>query len=171
MAWVTPTNVATGDVLTASKWNQDVVENTAQLYASQRRLAYQTRTSSLGSTATTVATASDIFSSDLTWTAAGSVTYWIEFYVVRTQVAAGATYGSYSMVDGSGTDLGTVALMYTASLQVPMFVKVPYTPSAGSVSVNFRLITNAGTTNLIAGAGGAGADMPAWAAVYGPDLT
>ena len=27
MAWVTPTNVATGDVLTASKWNQDVVEN------------------------------------------------------------------------------------------------------------------------------------------------
>ena len=27
MAWVTPTNVSTGDVLTASKWNQDVVEN------------------------------------------------------------------------------------------------------------------------------------------------
>jgi hypothetical protein len=27
MAWVTPSNVATGDVLTASKWNQDVVEN------------------------------------------------------------------------------------------------------------------------------------------------
>ena len=31
MAWVTPTNVATGDVLTASKWNQDVVENTSLL--------------------------------------------------------------------------------------------------------------------------------------------
>lgn len=27
MAWVTPTNVSTGDVLTAAKWNQDVVEN------------------------------------------------------------------------------------------------------------------------------------------------
>jgi len=27
MAWVDPTNVATGDVLTASKWNQDVVAN------------------------------------------------------------------------------------------------------------------------------------------------
>lgn len=27
MPWVSPTNVATGDVLTASKWNQDVVEN------------------------------------------------------------------------------------------------------------------------------------------------
>jgi len=31
MAWVTPTNVATGDVLTASKWNQDVVANTIAL--------------------------------------------------------------------------------------------------------------------------------------------
>jgi hypothetical protein len=27
MAWVNPSTVATGDVLTASKWNQDVVEN------------------------------------------------------------------------------------------------------------------------------------------------
>lgn len=32
MAWVTPSNVATGDVLTASKWNQDVVENTEFLF-------------------------------------------------------------------------------------------------------------------------------------------
>lgn len=31
MAWVTPSNVATGDVLTASTWNQDVVANAAEL--------------------------------------------------------------------------------------------------------------------------------------------
>lgn len=31
MAWVTPSNVATGDVLTASAWNQAVVENTRVL--------------------------------------------------------------------------------------------------------------------------------------------
>ena len=31
MAWVTPTNVATGDVLTASTWNQDIVSNAAEL--------------------------------------------------------------------------------------------------------------------------------------------
>ena len=31
MAWVTPTNVATGDVLTAATWNQAVVENTKTL--------------------------------------------------------------------------------------------------------------------------------------------
>lgn len=31
MAWVTPTNVATGDVLTAATWNQAVVENTITL--------------------------------------------------------------------------------------------------------------------------------------------
>lgn len=31
MAWVTPSNVATGDVLTAATWNQDVVANAAEL--------------------------------------------------------------------------------------------------------------------------------------------
>jgi hypothetical protein len=31
MAWQNPQSVATGDVLTASKWNQDVVENTTSL--------------------------------------------------------------------------------------------------------------------------------------------
>jgi hypothetical protein len=31
MAWVTPTNVSTGDVLTASKWNTEVVANTSHL--------------------------------------------------------------------------------------------------------------------------------------------
>jgi hypothetical protein len=31
MAWVDPSTVVTGDVLTASKWNQDVVENTTSL--------------------------------------------------------------------------------------------------------------------------------------------
>ena len=31
MAWVTPTNVSTGDVLTASMWNQDVVANATEL--------------------------------------------------------------------------------------------------------------------------------------------
>jgi len=31
MAWVTPSNVATGDVLTAATWNQSVVANAAEL--------------------------------------------------------------------------------------------------------------------------------------------
>lgn len=31
MAWVTPTNVAAGDAILASKWNQDVVANAVEL--------------------------------------------------------------------------------------------------------------------------------------------
>jgi hypothetical protein len=31
MAWVNPSNVSTGDVLTATKWNQEVAENTSVL--------------------------------------------------------------------------------------------------------------------------------------------
>ena len=42
MAWVTPSNVATGDVLTASTWNQDVVANTNDLRARDGLVLIQT---------------------------------------------------------------------------------------------------------------------------------
>ena len=64
MAWVTPSNVVTGDVLTASTWNQDVVANTIALpggvlfhsgditssfATSATHTTYQTRTGMSGS--------------------------------------------------------------------------------------------------------------------------
>ena len=41
MPWATPSSVSTGDVLTASKWNQDVVTNTTDLRSYQNRFASQ----------------------------------------------------------------------------------------------------------------------------------
>lgn len=38
MPWVTPTSVSTGDVLQASKWNQEVVDNTSDLDTRVRSL-------------------------------------------------------------------------------------------------------------------------------------
>lgn len=50
MAWVTPTNVATGDVLTAATWNQAVVENTITL--PQGIIGIHTLTSGFSTSAT-----------------------------------------------------------------------------------------------------------------------
>jgi hypothetical protein len=65
MAWVTPTNVATGDVLTASKWNQEVVENTRVLRGDYAEYRYTTGNITLTGTTswsnlTTIGTAGDL---------------------------------------------------------------------------------------------------------------
>lgn len=55
MAWVTPTDVATGDVLTAAKWNQDVVANAeelAPLFGAWTTFVPQLRTSTTNRTST-----------------------------------------------------------------------------------------------------------------------
>lgn len=53
MAWVTPTNVATGDVLTASTWNQAVVENTSVVRNAQINVKSTIKTDSIAATVTT----------------------------------------------------------------------------------------------------------------------
>ena len=45
MAFTTPTNVATGDVLTATRYNNEVVDNAVALYGSQKRFAQEKLTS------------------------------------------------------------------------------------------------------------------------------
>jgi hypothetical protein len=64
MAFVTPTDVATGEVLTASRYNQDVVENTI---ASPRGVLKYVQNTTLNQTASTSGT-------DITGLTTGSVT-------------------------------------------------------------------------------------------------
>jgi hypothetical protein len=170
MAWVSPSNISTGDVLAASRWNQDVVENTTQLYTSVRRFAYQQRTSTYSASASVLGSAADIFSTDLTWTAAGSTAYRIEWWFPYFDVGT-ATVPRIHLVDGSGGDLGWLSVTTTGITTIPQGVTW-YTPSAGSTSVNLRMTNGgSGTGTLGMGAGGSGAYMPGWMAVYGPGLT
>ena len=178
MAWTTPGTATAGDVLTASFWNLNVRDNTNELYGSMRRLAYQTRTSFYSVSSTTVAGASDIFSSDLTWTADGTSAYQIEFFAVQGYSPDVLdTYISLRLVNGAGTDLGTMALVGPSQVTgrrgyAPIHCKIFYTPAAGSASINARAIAiSSGAGGIEAGAGGANTNLPMWMAVYGPNLT
>jgi hypothetical protein len=177
MAFVTPTNVTVGSVLTASKYNQEVVDNVTEIYAA-RRLGLETRTTNYTANQTALASASNVFSGSITWTADGTSTYWVEFFSPRVIMPNNAgTFFTLNLVDGSGGGLGMAALVFnnnTTGFQVPLSVRVPYTPAAGSRTVNFRAVKNGtGDPSIQAGSGGSGLldALPMWFAVYGPELT
>ena len=162
-------------------WNGSawVVIGNATGGGSNVRLSYQTNTTNYAVNQTVLASASDIFSSDLTWVADGTSTYWIEFYtsLQATGYTGESAYTRIYLVNGSGADLGTIALterngVYGQRAYGSVHVKFPYTPSAGSTSINLRAVYVNGdnTGTLYGGAGGAGNHVPMWCAVYGPVL-
>ena len=162
-------------------WNGTawVVIGNATGGGSNVRLSYQTNTTNYAVNQTVLASASDIFSSDLTWVADGTSTYWIEFYtsLQATGYAGVSAYTRIYLVNGSGADLGTIALTEVNGVSGQraygsVHVKFPYTPSAGSTSINLRAVYVNGdnTGTLYGGAGGAGNYVPMWCAVYGPAL-
>ena len=172
MAWTTPATFVSGAILTAAQMNTNVRDNTNALYDSIRRLAYVTRgaagtdnyTVSAGSTGA----AADIFASDITFTADGTSTYWVEAYFGLVEV--GASAGSEVipvLVDGTGTDIFRVAVIGQASVRTSFHIRIPYTPAAGSRTINMRAYRATSNGTLYCGAPG----PAAYLAVYGPDLT
>jgi len=180
MAWTNPATATAGSTaLTAAFWNEQVRDNTNELYGSIRRLGFQTRTTDYTINTATLASAADVFSSDITWTADGTSTYWIEGQV---QGYTGDTAGQFVevfLVNGAGTALNRAYLIaYNMVTGQRLFgtgrFSIPYTPSAGSVSINVRAVYNAASNGaaLQASAAGAGTTYsPMWLAVYGPNLT
>lgn len=103
MAWVTPTNVATGDVLTASKWNQDVKENTSALY-SRDGLIYITSQAVSGTTVTL----DNIFTTSFR-------AYRINLYVVRAVNWVGAVMRSSAPADVSTANYDQTVIQTTTN--------------------------------------------------------
>lgn len=174
MAWTTPGTATAGSVLTASFLNTNVRDNTNALYASIQRLAYQTVTANYTASSTTVAGASNVFSTGATWTAAAATAYRVEVYfpVVETSSTAGA-YIIVNLVDGSGNDLGKIGAVESGNGQVtgaPLHAVYYYTPGAGSITLNVRAYRVTGTGVIYAGAGGAATYMPGFIAVFGPPM-
>ena len=176
MAWTTPTTVSAGEVLTAARYNQDTVDNANALYQSIQRIAHIERTTNYTVSSTTVAGATDVFSSDLAWTAAGSTAYRIEFFCpyVDTATNAGSSI-SIHLVNGSGTDLGRMAQWGNADgsrhEDGAQFCVYYYTPSAGSTTLNIRALRGVANGALACGAGGIGDNVPMFLTVFGPPLT
>lgn len=149
---------------------------------SNRRLDYQTRTTTYTVSSGTFSGASDIFSTNLSFTANGTSTYWIEFYSTFAYTGYTGVDSAVSiyLTDGSGADLGRCFVspknnVDGARTYSGVCFKVPYTPSSGTKTINFRAFLSSGSTTtsggISAGAGGAGNDMPMFMAVYGPALT
>jgi hypothetical protein len=180
MAWTTPATATAGSTaLTAAFWNTQVRDNTNELYGSIRRLGFQTRTTDYTINTTSVASAADVFSSDISFTADGTSTYWVEGQVQGyTGYNVGEMIDVY-LVNGSGTALNRVwFLAYNQVVNQRLTgsgrFSIPYAPSAGTVTLNLRAIYNSagGGAVLQASAAGAGTTFPPmWLAVYGPNLT
>jgi len=160
----------------AAFWNEQVRDNTDALYKSVQRLGFQTRTTDYTVSATSIASAADIFASDITFTADGTSAYRIEACFPRISTASNANSSvTLNLVDGSGNDLGAMALVGEpdggTTIHSPVFVVYYYTPAAGSRSINVRAIRSVANGIIYNGAGGSGARLPSYLAVFGPAIT
>lgn len=173
MAWTTPGTATAGEVLTASFWNQQVRDNTNALYDSVRRLGYQERTSSVTTANTSWATASDAFSSNISFTADGTSTYRFYLYVAGISTG-GAARAIYTGLNISGTQFGRTGAIYLSSAGFepgPLIFDRFLVPSAGAKTVNFRFWHDTGACTAVAGDGTSNNILPMFMAVYGPILT
>jgi hypothetical protein len=174
MAYVTPGTVAAGDVATAAAWNV-VVNDVIALKTTITRLAHVTATATHGSSATTVAGASNIFATNASFTADGTSSYLIAFQpgLAISTNTNGASARVY-ITDGSSTTIAsplymlfTTAGAYTQAGLCQFY----YTPAAGTITLNARMIVApASTAGIYAGTGTAGGDIPIFLSVFGPAI-
>lgn len=137
------------------------------------RIGYTSRSSNYTINSATLGSMGDIFSSSITFTAAGSVSYWVEFYCARSDTGGvSGAINAIHLVDGSGNSLGIIAINGQSDGTVPatasLSVRIPYTPASGSRTVNARgVYQTAGNGTLYAGSG----YIDMYLAVYGPSTT
>jgi len=172
MGYITPGTVAAGDVATAAAWNV-LTNDVISVHDSIKRLGFSTRTSDYNTSATTLAAAADIFSSSITFTADGTSSYRIELY--SPVVAPGInSVLLIHLTNGSSTSLGIIS--YNRSGAAINYMTTHgvyyYTPSAGSITINARGLSDTGTgCTFGAGSGAANSPTPSFLAVFGPPTT
>ena len=175
MAWTTPGTATAGNVLTAAFWNEQVRDNPNALYGAVRRLAYIERTTDYVFTATTVATSTDMFSSDLTFTADGTSSYLVVFYSGAGQSHTGASgVISVYLTDGGNNALGRMTRHQhdgAAEITPGAVAQRYYTPASGTRTINVRAIVNNATGTLYMSDANGTNDMPGYLAIFGPILT
>ena len=153
-----------------------VMNDVISLYNASRQLGYTTRTDINGGsvlTATTFATAAEFFASDVTWTADGTSSYLVEFFIPLVYFTAASQSAQIHISNGGSTSYGFGYLEGPATFGHSMMVKRIITPSAGSTSVNVRIVKGGGTggLNVYAGPGAATTDYtPAYLRVTSADV-
>lgn len=146
MAWVTPTNVATGDVLTAATWNQAVVENTVSL--PRGVVGYAQVTASQNGVGTAV---TDLTSLSVTFTALASRRYRITGFAHFLYASGSPAVAVLRITDGANNQITESNMPGSAAVYTTWNVQTVVTPSAGSVTYKLRANVNTGTMNVFAG--------------------
>jgi hypothetical protein len=173
MAFTTPGTAVAGEVLTAAFWNEQVRDNslalkhTSTLYASQVRTTIET-----GISATTFAAASELFTGgDATWTADGTSTYLVEFFVPFVVTASATHTTNFGLSDGGSNQLALMGQINNlAGIGMPVLFRYYYTPAAGSRSVNIRVWVTSNTSDLYGENAGSGF-IPMYLRVTGAEIS
>jgi hypothetical protein len=146
MAFVTPTNVAPGNLLTASRYNQDVVGNVIAL--PRGVLARATRTTNQ----TGITTVTDITSMTVTFTAETSRLYCVTFYCAQVAQATATGFSVVSITDSSNAAVQAAHLRLLDGDESFVCIKSYETGLSGSVTRKIRTSVNAGNVGLFASA-------------------
>lgn len=126
-------------------------------------LAYGTRTSNRTTTGTTFGTGIDILAAALSFTADGTKDYAVDISApAAAHSAANGIVDFYLNLDSADAGYFADTRKPTAGHQYVLNARtVILAPSAGSHTVNVRMVSGtAGTSTLVAGAGGAGVARP-----------
>lgn len=145
------------------------------LYDRLKRVAYVERTSNYASTSTSLSGATDLFSSDLTFTAEAA-----DYLIIFNSGSYGISSTSGLVNDIYLTDGGNNSRRRIAAKQTnadryftPGIISTYITLTSGSQSFNIRSVVNDGAQSFTLGAnnGSGNNDMPMFLAAYGPVMT
>lgn len=165
MAWTTPGTAVAGDVLTAAFWNEQVRDNMADLRVYNQLKGYQTTTTAYTVSQTSAAAATDVFTSDISFTVATGEIYLFMWSFVYLFGPTAATSYFVALVDGStsvadiGITRGDGANNYTPQSGAKIIA-----PSAGAKSYNIRAYKASGTNGTLE----ANANAPGSFGIFGP---
>lgn len=145
MAFITPDPVDPGDVLSASVWNQDVVENTVSLPRGVVGYAQVTAAQNGIGTAIT-----DLTSLSVTFTALAGRRYRITGFAQWIYASGSPAVGVLRITDGANIQISESNMPGSAAVFTTWHVQAVVTPSAGSVTYKLRANVNSGTINVTA---------------------
>jgi hypothetical protein len=152
MAFVTPTDVATGEVLTASRYNQDVVENTIELRATHadaiRRVMANTNTFTNQTGYADFPNATDKAAMDITFVKDLSGTSLLVAVMAQCSLDSGAAQNIFVGLSIGGTDYDVGQSRFTAgpSRNLIIGTRVITGVNAGSLAVKPRFKTGAASS-------------------------
>lgn len=146
MAWVTPTDVNAGDAILASKWNQDVVENTKRL---PRGVIDRKQATANQSGITSI---TDITGLSITFTAESDRYYRTTLYIAYYQQETSQNYPVIWITDGSNATKQAYTHLFPASAGGPAHVVLLETGLSGSITRKARASTPGGGLTLTASA-------------------